>query len=243
MPSLNQTGAIAVFVKTPGLSPVKTRLAATIGRSSAERFHAISAKAVESVVRRAVSDSSLLAPYWAVAESGALELPQWRSFQTIWQGDGGLGERLARVYDELIQRHRFVLFIGADSPHLSSHLLTESARILSQGAGQTFVIGRAEDGGFHLFGGSAPIERRVWLSVPYSSPETAAKLVEGLNGYGHEIKEMPSLLDVDTEADLERLMLAATTSAGLTSEQSELLRWVQDFLEKKRMKASAEQET
>ena len=38
------SGAIAVFVKTPGLSPVKTRLAAKLGKATAEAFHLASAQ-------------------------------------------------------------------------------------------------------------------------------------------------------------------------------------------------------
>ena len=119
----HNSGAIAIFVKTPGLSPIKTRLASSIGVSAAERFHLLSAKAIESVVLDAFRAEPACIPYWAVAEKEAVHTPYWKSFQTIWQGEGSLGERLACVYDELIQQHSFVIFIGADSPHITSHLL------------------------------------------------------------------------------------------------------------------------
>jgi hypothetical protein len=45
------SGAIAIFVKTPGVSPVKTRLAANLGQENAEAFHLASSRAVESIVR------------------------------------------------------------------------------------------------------------------------------------------------------------------------------------------------
>ena len=105
----DKTGAVAIFVKTPGLSPIKTRLAASIGQSAAEWFHLMSAKAVESVVLRASHADGALSPYWAVAEKQALDTPHWKSFQTIWQGEGSLGERLSHIYDELIERHPFFI--------------------------------------------------------------------------------------------------------------------------------------
>lgn len=226
-------GAIAIFVKTPGFSPVKTRLASSIGTSAAERFHLLSAKAIESVVSHASQTDGTLTPYWAVAEKEALDSPHWKSFQTIWQGEGTLGERLSRVYDELIQRHSFVIFIGADSPHVTSHLLRESASTLAQAKGSIFLMGRADDGGFYLFGGSSPIPRQVWLDVPYSVATTASELAKRVETLGH-IKELPQLLDVDTVDDLAKLLPASAGTFDLTLEQWALLKWVQKFFEERK---------
>ena len=44
-------GGAAIWVKTPGLSPVKTRLAASIGVEAAERFHLLSALAVAASIQ------------------------------------------------------------------------------------------------------------------------------------------------------------------------------------------------
>ena len=227
-----KTGAIAVFVKTPGLSPIKTRLAASIGNSAAEWFHLLSAKAIESVVSHASHAEGVMIPYWAVAEKEALDSPHWKSFQTVWQGDGALGERLSRVYDELIRRHSFVIFIGADSPHIASRLLSESAAILSRAEGAAFVLGRADDGGFYLFGGTAPMPHQVWLDVPYSVETTASELVKRVETLG-AIEELPRLLDVDTVDDMAKLLPACAGDSNLTIEQWILLKWVQEFFEER----------
>lgn len=229
----HKTGAIAIFVKTPGLSPIKTRLAASIGSSAAERFHLLSAKGIESVVSYASQTDGALTPYWAVAEKEALDSPHWRSFRTIWQGGGTLGERLSRIYDELIQLHPFVIFIGADSPHITSHLLRESASALSQTTSATFVMGKANDGGFYLFGGSAPIPHDLWVEVPYSVSTTASELAKRIAPLGR-IKELPQLLDVDTADDMERLLRLSARTTDHTLEQVALLKWVQEFFEKRK---------
>jgi hypothetical protein len=44
---------IAIFVKTPGHSPLKTRLAAGIGIDAAREFHMLAAQAVAAVARKA----------------------------------------------------------------------------------------------------------------------------------------------------------------------------------------------
>lgn len=241
MPS-RKTGAIAVFVKTPGLSPIKTRLAASIGTSAAEWFHLLSAKAVESVVSHASGADSVLTPYWAVAEKEALDSPHWKSFKTIWQGDGALGERLSRVYDELIGRHSFVIFLGADSPHIASRVLRESASILSRAENATFLLGRAEDGGFYLFGGTAQVPRHIWLEVPYSVGTTASVLAKVLETVG-AVHELPRLLDVDTEDDMAKLLSACAGTSELTPEQWTLLKWIQEFTEEKKRNEKKTAET
>ena len=220
-----ETVAVAIFVKTPGLSPIKTRLASSIGQAAAERFHLLSSQAVESVVRQ-VANAEGLTSYWAVAEEDAMELPLWQSFRVIWQGDGSLGERLSRVYDELIQRHSSVIFLGADSPLLTSRLLEMGSQNLAQGKGSTFVLGRAEDGGFYLFGGSVPIGREIWLSIPYSAPNTAHELAKRLKEFGR-VEELPVLRDVDTAADLNALLQDGASRTDLTGDQWTLLKWVE----------------
>lgn len=126
-------GAMAVFVKTPGLSPVKTRLAGTIGREAAEEFHRLSAAAVEAVVGFAAAEIGAN-PFWAVAEENGRSHPLWSRFERVWQGPGELGERLARIYDALIERHGYVIFVGADSPQITPALLRSAAMRLQPGS-------------------------------------------------------------------------------------------------------------
>jgi glycosyltransferase A (GT-A) superfamily protein (DUF2064 family) len=214
------TGAAATFVKTPGLSPVKTRLAASIGRADAERFHTLSAEAVAAVVRRVAREHpGTLAPYWAVAERGA---GGWGGMEVVEQGEGGLGERLSRVYDALLARHRFVLFVGADSPQLSPGALADAAGRAGAGG---FVLGPAEDGGFYLFGGSRPLPREVWTRVPYSDPGTLEALEAELAPYG-PVERVGTLFDVDTPADFHRLRELLSGAEALLPEQAALAAWM-----------------
>lgn len=214
-------GAVAVWVKTPGLSPVKTRLAASIGAAAAEQFYRLSVEAVRGVVRAAVERScGGLVPYWAVAEADA---EGWPEFGTVRQGEGGLGERLAHVYDALLERHRYVVFLGADSPQLTPEPILRAAGIASAGR---FAIGPADDGGFYLFGGSRRIPRQVWLSPPYSSPDTLHELEAGLAGLG-QIDRLPELFDVDTVDELRRLRAEWTGGKGLLAEQRALREWLE----------------
>lgn len=216
------TGAIAIWVKTPGLSPVKTRLAATIGTRAAEDFYQLSAQAVGAVVRQAVSTSAeLLTPYWAVAEEAALDHPAWRDFPAVYQGEGDLGARLAHVYEVLLQRHSWVMFIGADAPQITAELLTQAAQILSKTG--NFVLGPAEDGGYYLFGGATPVPYALWVAVPYSAADTL-KIFAGLLEPLGLIRYLPTTFDLDTSDDLARLRTELGRQKVLLAEQAALVR-------------------
>lgn len=196
-------GAVAIFVKTPGVSPVKTRLAASIGARDAERFYLAAVDAV-SAVAAAVQQTYGIKPYWAVAEAGAMGHRLWAGFERVTQGEGGLGERMALVYNTLLGAHPFVLLIGADCIHLPPARLGEAAALLGRAHdAPAFALGRTSDGGFYLFGGTCPVPTEDWRAVPYSEPATAGRLSTAFTKYGR-IAELPETFDVDTLDDLRR---------------------------------------
>jgi glycosyltransferase A (GT-A) superfamily protein (DUF2064 family) len=210
--------ALAIFVKTPGLSPVKTRLAAGIGAEAAFDFYGLALAAVAEAVKRALPD---LIPYWAVAEPEALADPRWSDFPTIGQGEGSLGDRLDHVYSGLLARHGAVLMIGADSPQLTPDLLLSAARLA-----EPFVMGRADDGGFWLFGGTAPIPRAVWAELPISTAETADALLHATLSFG-DTAFVSSLVDVDEAKDLMPLAVALALLEAPTPAQMRLAEWLE----------------
>ena len=80
------SGAIAIFVKTPGYSALKTRLAATVGTAVADQWHTRAAPAVAEVATAAARDAGA-AVYWAVAEPDAIAASAWPSLPNLAQGD------------------------------------------------------------------------------------------------------------------------------------------------------------
>ena len=65
--------AAAIFVKTPGLSPLKTRLATGIGAAAATDWYRLAARATAA----AVAQLPNLVAYWAVAEPGPGPAAAW----------------------------------------------------------------------------------------------------------------------------------------------------------------------
>ena len=118
--------AVAIFVKTPDYSPIKTRLARDIGEEQAVAIYLRLLAIVEQRVLDAVG-SGAIDGYFAVAEQDAMEDPLWRSMPVLGQGEGGLGARLSKIYTELGERYQRVVLIGADCPELTSELMLKAA--------------------------------------------------------------------------------------------------------------------
>lgn len=219
------TGSLAIFVKTPGQSPVKTRLARHIGQLKAEAFHFSSAEAVASVAVIAGAEAGFK-PHWAVAEPAAMDGNVWKDLPCLPQGPGNLGERMDAVYRQLRTQGSYGLLVGADAPQLRVESLVRAARWLDDPAPR-LVIGRARDGGFWLFGGNVPLPPEAWLRVVYSQEETAHEFARVMSPHGQWL-ELELLTDVDRLEDLPAVSRELRALNFPTIEQQRLLDWLQD---------------
>ncbi|PIE00270.1 MAG: hypothetical protein CSA79_04580 [Thiothrix nivea] len=218
--------AIAVLVKTPGLSPVKTRLAATLGHQQAEAFFHLAKAANEAILTRAVAlcaeQGIELAVYWAVGETAGLQHPLWQSetIQRMHTGHGGLGKRMHYVYSTLLENHQAVILMGMDSPQNSAEHLLQVAQLLRQSA--SLLIGPARDGGFYLFAGNITVPLPRWTAVEYGCEDTLENLRVQLAAY--RIRYLEAMTDVDTESDLRRMV--AEMTGALLPEQRDLVDFI-----------------
>ena len=219
------TGGVAIFVKTPSLSPIKTRLASGVGQLRAEAFYLLSAEAVASVALDAQAQGGPTA-YWAVAEPFAIRGDAWADLPRLFQGGGSLGERMGQVYRLLLRRHRFALLVGADTPQLTASSLLQAAQWLSSSEPR-LVLGRAADGGFWLFGGNTALPRAAWCSPRYSSKQTADDVVAAMSPFGAWL-ELECLADVDHAHDLPAVQRALNSLPQPTSAQQRLVQWLED---------------
>ncbi len=197
---MTAAAGIAVFVKTPGLSPVKTRLAAAIGAEAALAVYRGCVDCVVECVEAAVAQTSLQ-PYWAVAEAqGAAHWPRW---PVLLQPEGDLGERMAGIHRQLRQRHGGALLLGADAPGLESTVVIDACNALR--ARPARVIAPAHDGGFVLYGSSLDHNSDDWSGVPYGAPDTALRFLAAV-GAGLPLTTLALQQDLDTLDDLRALL-------------------------------------
>ncbi len=220
------TGGLAIFVKTPSLSPIKTRLASGVGQLRAEAFYLSSAEAVASVALGAQAQGGPTA-YWAVAEPSAITGDAWADLPRLPQGGGTLGVRMDQVYRSLLQRHHFALLVGADTPQLTATSLLQAGQWLSASEPR-LVLGRAADGGFWLFGGNTPLPRSAWCRPQYSNTHTAEEVVAAMSSFGTWL-ELERLTDVDHANDLPTVQCALNALPQPTPAQQQLAQWLEDF--------------
>lgn len=217
-------GAIAVFVKTPGLSPVKTRLAVALGKEAAEGFH-LAASASVAAVAQSLSQQTDIQSYFAVAEDTALNHSYWNDLPCLWQGEGGLGERMAHIYQTLLNQHDFVILVGADIPQMTAVELLKATTWLPHEEQARFVFGPSIDGGFWVFGGNCSIPHSLWTDVLYSEADTGADFLNRIEQLG-SVKTLQALCDVDEVNDLLPLHDALLKLPEPLPEQSKLIRFL-----------------
>lgn len=198
--AVTRAPGIAVFVKTPGVSPIKTRLAASIGCRAAVQVYQACVDCVREAVEEAVRLSPMVA-YWAVAESGSHAA--WKSWPVLCQGEGDLGERMARVSTRLLARHPVALLLGADVPGISAQAIVEAVRSL-QRADPRGVLAPAADGGFVLVGTNRLLPIDTWTAPSYGGPQACRGFLDAAAGHlGLDLLAVQQ--DLDTLEDLKAI--------------------------------------
>lgn len=212
--------AIAIFVKTPGLSPIKTRLASGIGAVAAEMWHRLAAQATAEV---AVA-SNIGPVYWAIAEDEGTQDPSWAELPHLIQPTGGLGLRMAVVHRTLVERHGAGMLLGADTPQIDHRSLRQAHSWLTAPQRRQ-VIGLAHDGGFWLFGANHLIPTSQWEEVPYSQRTTSELFMRAMQHEG-DCLQLEVNTDVDEATDLDPALMTLQQLSSPTATQVQLIQWI-----------------
>lgn len=212
--------ALAIFVKTPGLSVVKSRLAAGTGAERAADCHVRCAQSVAAVAVQA----GIGPVYWAVAEAAGLNDARWAGLPRLLQSGHGLGERMRSVHDQLCQRHGAGILIGADLPQLEPRHLQAAAHHLRAGPGRG-VLGPASDGGFWLFGSNVSLSPAIWDQPHYGGAGVAADFVRAI---GKQLNwlQLDTRCDLDEPHDLDAVIDELRRLPAAHPVQADLLKWL-----------------
>ena len=238
---MRKSVGVAVFVKTPDFSPVKTRLAKDIGTSAALKLY----KALVNYMKEALTETaglneteSSLEIYWAIAEPEAELQPIWSDFPRLIQPSGELGSRIAAIVDQLVAQHDGFILVGADCPYLKADHLIRASRVILE---DQYAIGPAKDGGFWLFGGPSSGKLIDFRCFQYSQNDTLLQidryLTEGMLSGDlpkRSIHRLSQLEDIDDVQCLHRygefLMHHLQASGKLSYAESQLLANIEPFL-------------
>lgn len=179
---------LSIFARLPVPGKVKTRLIPVLGEEGAARLYA-------HLLGQTVAEARKSGLHFELRVTGG-EIAAFHDLfgedmAVVDQGDGDLGDKMARVAAP-------ALLIGSDCPGVTAPLLRAAAEALDN---RRVVLGPANDGGYYLIGFREPVpflfEGMEW-STPRVFPETLARLAA--RGWGPAV--LPELTDIDTAEDL-----------------------------------------
>ena len=192
---------IIVFAKAPRPGLAKTRLIPALGAAGAAALAArMLAHTLDQALASGVGEVELCAaPAPGDAMWQGVELPE--GLVLTAQGEGDLGERMARAGQRAGEAGAGVLLIGTDCPALDAACLRRAARALHE---TEAVIAPTADGGYALLG-LRRFDASVFADIAWSTPTVAATTLARLDALGWSCTRLPLVHDIDEPADLVHL--------------------------------------
>ena len=182
---------VVLFTRFPEPGRAKTRLIPALGGEGAAALHRRLTERTLATVQ-----ASGLPHELRVTGAEPAAFAAWLGpVRAVPQGEGDLGERLARAGQPYP-----VIFIGADAPDLHVGHLRAAADALQRAPA---VIGPAEDGGYWLLGLAAPVPG-VFAGVAWGTDAVLVQTTARLRAAGIEPALLPRLADCDRPEDLAR---------------------------------------
>ena len=192
---------IVIFAKAPVPGKAKTRLIPELGPEGAARL-------AQQMLLGTVNEAQ-------AAGLGPVELcgtpdpagPAWNgllpaaTLQVTDQGDGDLGERLARAANRVLSSGEPVLLVGADCPDLTSARLDAAATALED---HDVVLLPASDGGYVVLG-LRRFDPSLFRDIPWSTSAVTQETLDRIAALGWTVDVGDTFHDVDRPEDLRRL--------------------------------------
>jgi len=188
--------AFVLFAKTPGLKPVKNRLSRSTSQEFANDFYEHSLEASCELISEMSRNNPDIKFICAVEEKSAVNSEYWSGVETMWQGDGGAGDRYNHVYKQLLKDYDAVFIMGSNSAYVDPMCLEfDILNFLT--SDDDFLLGKTPNGRFYLFGGKKPLSLVSWINVPYFCSITFDEMKKSLSKHGSvlEISEGPEFTD------------------------------------------------
>lgn len=192
---------LVIFAKAPQPGTVKTRLIPALG---AEGAAALARHMLSHTLQQALA--ARLGPV-ELCMSPAPQDPAWKTIALpdavvrTSQGEGDLGQRMARAVHRVTRQKQSILLFGTDCPALTATGLTEAASQLAQ---HDAVLVPVADGGYILIGLKTPCPE-VFTQMRWSTSTVAAETLRRMAALDLRVWQGTTLHDIDEPADLAQL--------------------------------------
>jgi rSAM/selenodomain-associated transferase 1 len=194
---------LGLFARRPAAGSAKTRLSPALPPALAAWLYEAMLEDTFSAMRQARADQRLV--FWA-GEPGRSP----PDFATRVQQGRDLGERLAAAFDDLLfATGDHALVLGSDAPALTpAHIDAAFAQLERQDV----VLGPAADGGYWCVGLTFRTPE-LFEDIPWSTPGVLARTLQRAHEAVRSVSLTAPLEDLDTPADLARLVGARAAEA------------------------------
>jgi rSAM/selenodomain-associated transferase 1 len=190
---------LIVFQKNIELGKVKTRLAATIGDTKALQVYLKLIGYTKKVIDPLSSAKQIWYSSWIEMD----DVWDSNSYEKYKQLEGDLGERISFSFKTAFHNSQVkkIIIIGTDCAEITTSLINEAFVSLRT---HDFVVGPALDGGFYLLGMNK-FYPEIFHQVEWSTDTVFLKIVHHMNTLNKSIHILPSLNDIDTFEDWEKV--------------------------------------
>ncbi|HEV8584895.1 MAG TPA: TIGR04282 family arsenosugar biosynthesis glycosyltransferase [Methylomirabilota bacterium] len=213
--------AVAIMAKAPRAGEVKTRLCPPLEPGAAAGLYECFLKDKVAQVRTLAGARGVIA--FTPEDSRGVFEALAPGFRLIAQRGADLGSRLFNGLDELLRDgHPAAIAIDSDTPTLPTEFLRRAIELLANPATDV-VVGPSDDGGYYLIG-MRHAHAALFERMPWSTPEVLPETLRRAEAKGLRVACLPPWFDVDTPADLDRLM------GALTARESSAASHTADFL-------------
>lgn len=191
---------IVIFAKAPLAGFAKTRLICALG---AEGAAVLAHKLLDHAMRQAID-----------AAVDSVELCMTPADSDAWkrvaipagvicsvQGEGDLGERLARASERVLAQGESIILTGTDCPALDAPCLSRIVRHLDT---YDSVMAPTADGGYAALA-LKQFHPSVFSAITWSTDTVALQTLRKIAALGWSVKQLPMLHDIDQSDDLQWL--------------------------------------
>jgi glycosyltransferase A (GT-A) superfamily protein (DUF2064 family) len=200
---------VLVVAKAPVPGQAKTRLAAGVGAQAAADIAAAALLDTLDAVAAANVQARVVALTGSLDDASAGDEIRARlsEFTVLPQRGADFAARLANAHVDAAEAagRLPVLQIGMDTPQVTADLIGECGReLLAADA----VLGMARDGGWWVLGVMDATMADCLRTIPMSRADTGVVTLAALGDTGINVSLVPTLADVDTVDDIDRVRRA-----------------------------------
>lgn len=195
-----KTTRIVIMAKAPRAGLAKSRLIPVLGAEGAAQLatrmldHTLNTAVEANIGPVELCRTPFEDPAWE-----AITLPQ--NVTVSNQGEGDLGDRMARVSERVISAGESLILIGTDCPFIDAARLRRIAEALQHADA---VMNASADGGYVALGLNRH-DARIFADIDWGTDSVAYRTLWRMSGLGWSVRMLPMLRDIDEPDDLASL--------------------------------------